>query len=378
MKKLPVIVCVLLLWSVNGFTQGTEGIVLKGIVVNSRDNTPVAFANIGVEGTLVGVASDVNGDFTLHIPEGLKGEKIFFSAIGYHIVKKSLNELNADPLIVKMDAQSYDLTGVDVSAESRVMFRILQTASEKISTNYVAVPCLYNAKYREEYFEGNVKKQYRYATLQLYDQKGYHRTNTHDAYRHRHYRFLTAERNFEPVFLTRGQVLLDDLLSFDIVRLTGNVLDREYLDDYDLSLDKEGVVEGKPAWIINYRLSNPDLARTGDYCANLYGGKIYIGKDDYAVLKNETWVKTSGHHIQGRSLAGEALDKVNTTYKFTAIYKQHNDDKYHLAYISYNRKWQTGDGKGYMEAASLLVDTIDTEPAEKFTGRVYFERAGLK
>ena len=48
-----------------GQAQEDGKIVLKGVVQDARTNEPIPFVNIGLLGTVAGVASDVDGRFEL-------------------------------------------------------------------------------------------------------------------------------------------------------------------------------------------------------------------------------------------------------------------------------------------------------------------------
>ena len=52
-----------------GQAQKKRKIVLKGVVQDARTNEPIPFVNIGLLGTVAGVASDVDGRFELVIPD---------------------------------------------------------------------------------------------------------------------------------------------------------------------------------------------------------------------------------------------------------------------------------------------------------------------
>ncbi|MBX2893895.1 MAG: carboxypeptidase-like regulatory domain-containing protein [Cyclobacteriaceae bacterium] len=84
--RLVVTVC-LLIFSIATVTQtnaqsGTTDLYsLKGIVLASKDNTPLAGVNIYLKGTSIGTFSDADGKFTF--PRSLAtGEVVVFSFVG--------------------------------------------------------------------------------------------------------------------------------------------------------------------------------------------------------------------------------------------------------------------------------------------------------
>ena len=66
-----------------GQAQEDGKIVLKGVVQDARTNEPIPFVNIGLLGTVAGVASDVDGRFELVIPDRYATHVLRLSAIGY-------------------------------------------------------------------------------------------------------------------------------------------------------------------------------------------------------------------------------------------------------------------------------------------------------
>ena len=51
--------------------------------MDEKTREPIAFANLGVLGTVLGVASDIDGQFELIIPERCISHVLKVSAIGY-------------------------------------------------------------------------------------------------------------------------------------------------------------------------------------------------------------------------------------------------------------------------------------------------------
>jgi hypothetical protein len=60
-----------------------QEINIKGILVNERDHSPVAYANIGILNTPVGTISNEDGTFELSIPGKFHEEQLLFAALGF-------------------------------------------------------------------------------------------------------------------------------------------------------------------------------------------------------------------------------------------------------------------------------------------------------
>ncbi len=70
----------LLLYSHNGFAQ--EGLTISGTVSDAELNEPLAGVNIFVKGTTTGTSTDVNGQYTIKVPN--QESELVFSFIGYN------------------------------------------------------------------------------------------------------------------------------------------------------------------------------------------------------------------------------------------------------------------------------------------------------
>lgn len=69
MKKGVIILFIMMGFFLVAKAQEDGKMILTGTVVDSQTNEPVAFANLGLLGTVAGVASDMDGNFELRIPD---------------------------------------------------------------------------------------------------------------------------------------------------------------------------------------------------------------------------------------------------------------------------------------------------------------------
>lgn len=94
-------------------------IQLSGTVVNSSSRVPIPYVNIGVPEKGVGTISDDNGRFKISIDNGLVGDSIRFSCIGYKptfFTVKKLLTLNA-PIVIELMANNTLLREVVINAK---------------------------------------------------------------------------------------------------------------------------------------------------------------------------------------------------------------------------------------------------------------------
>jgi len=362
--------------------EKTKLIRIVGKLTNEINNEPIPFANIGVLGSYIGAASNMDGVFELKISGDLFEKTIQASAVGYSTFSNSVkNCIQEDTLMIKLTPKNYSIAEVEVTAQSLVLKKRIKTAIEKIPENYLQTPFNYDVYYHSEKFENKKLNRLREAAIRIYDDKGYQRTDAYQVFKERGYKFLQVRKNFETSSLADGSTYLDELLEMDIVRGRGNILNDNHLDFYDLNLEQITEYENDSIWVIAYKSKRPMLSNTGDYYAKEYSGKIYIKIKDFAVIKNETHVVASNYSSQGRSFyVNEERQKwkpLKIEYDFSVTYKQHSG-KYYLSYVNYKRHHKVEDKKTKKITSTdinteMLITQINTNKPEVIEKRAYYE-----
>lgn len=80
-----VISVIILLFSLLGMGVNAQDnkITINGMIADATTGEPIPFANLGVLGTLAGVASDMDGKFELVLPDNYADRIIRVSVVGY-------------------------------------------------------------------------------------------------------------------------------------------------------------------------------------------------------------------------------------------------------------------------------------------------------
>lgn len=129
-------------------TDDLDAITISGTVVDASSGQPLAGANVIVRGTIVGVATDENGEFTLNVND-TPPITIAVSIVGYQSTEREITEENIEGLRIELNEETILGNDVVVSA-SRVEETILEApvSIEKmdvIAVNQTASPSYYNA-----------------------------------------------------------------------------------------------------------------------------------------------------------------------------------------------------------------------------------------
>ena len=353
--------------------QNDGKIRVKGVVLDEVTRQPIEFANIGILGTVAGVATDMDGRFELVVSERLATYMMRVSAVGYASDEMKLYEArDKGEVQIFLKPMTYGIHEVDVTAESLVLKRLLQNVVNNIGRNYIPRPYNY-----EGYFEYGVRindgeKKSKEAIVDIYDSEGHRRSNVEDAFKALNYNFSQVRRSEEMTSATDGLIFFDDIITADIVRNTRNILDLENYRDFKLKSKGKFLYEGDSVQIVTYECLKPSLSNSGTTFVTKYSGEIYVELKNYAVIKNVMRITSSAFNLLGRNLilAGnsprhEVMATITTNYKKVSSY-------YFLSGVSMVYTYLDGSDrvKGEMQYQTTKVSVNNTTP---IAGRVYFE-----
>lgn len=352
--------------------QNDGKIIVKGTIVDSNTGEPVAFANLGLLGTVAGVASDIDGKFELTVPDKYATYVIRVSAVGYASNQLKVYEAQDKPdLQIKLRPVTYGIGAVDVYGQLLVYKKMLQNVVNNINKNYISKPYNYQGYFKYT-SSVNGEEKVKEAIVTLYDAEGYHRCDPAAAFKELNYWFSEVRRSQQATSVLDGLTCFDDVLTADIVRNTRNVLDIVNSRDYKLKSKGKLMYEGDSVQVISYEAVKPSISTTGDPSVLTYTGEIFINLKDLAVLKNVTNITSRDFNSLGRNLItinepskSEVKTTITTTYKkLKSVYFLSG------VTLAYTFKEGENEVKGELEYITTKVNFETPTPIE---GRVYYE-----
>ncbi|MDR0982593.1 MAG: carboxypeptidase-like regulatory domain-containing protein [Culturomica sp.] len=372
-KKIIIAILFLVTCLLNGYTQESNRLIIKGIVIDANTASPLPLANIGVIGTTLGVASDMDGEFELSLPQQHGDKTLRFSVMGYaRYDVKVIDAANMGEMKVELKPISIRMNEVTVRAKSLVLIRMLRNVVENISKNYINRPYNYTGYFEYKTFTDDVQNMTKEAIVNIYDSKGYKRADVEDAFKSLNYVFTEVKRGGKSRSVYDNLTYFDDILTADVVRNTRNVLDTANVDLFTLIDKGKTEYEGDSVQIIAYEATNPTISLSGSAEATKFSGIIYVNLKDFAVLKNEMTISSSGFTTLGRDFFSAAdANKENVKYVVSTTYKKLNST-YFLSGVnvsySYNENSKKQSGK--MQYTTTL---INQDNPKSIIGRMYYE-----
>ncbi|MCF8358839.1 MAG: carboxypeptidase-like regulatory domain-containing protein [Prolixibacteraceae bacterium] len=265
--------CLLFLIFTIPVTVSGNNQTIKGTILNSKTNNPLAYVNVAVEGTYYGTVSNGNGGFKLVIPDRLYNNSISFSAIGYKSKSIPISEISSN-FTVKMIPADYLIGEVTVMPDSTLR-TLLKRAYEKIPENYPDYPTRSNGFFRECVKQKDARYLYiSEAILDVY-KTSYKNDETGQV------KIVKSRKNIAP-----GSDTINP------VRFYGGIHYPHYID-----LVKKRASILKPSKKYKYELKGKEIYNEKEvYCISFspknelkkgITGKFYIDKESLAYLKFE-------------------------------------------------------------------------------------------
>jgi hypothetical protein len=354
--------------------QEVEKIRVKGRVLDERTNEPMAFVNIGLIGTTLGVASNTEGYFELAVYPRYADQMTRFSAVGYASHDIKFNELQGkEGAIIRLKPVAYSLGDVQVIGSVDVIRQLLEKVSKNIPLNYIPRPYNYEGYFEHGLSVNDGERYKKEAVVLLHDKRGYTRGDAGQAFSDLNYTFTQVRRGRPLSSVAEGMIYFDDVITADVVRHPHNALDMKNYRDYKFWNKGKTLYEGDTVQVIAYECLHPSLSTTGDASALAYSGEIYIKLKDLAVIKYIATTTSRYFNIMGRNLLpvnepGQtgATTTIVTNYKKVSSY-------YFLGGISMTYAYTTGDNrvKGELQYHTTGVRVDEVQPVE---GRLYYEQ----
>jgi len=261
--------------------------IIRGTVTDEK-GTPLPFANFFLTTSKTGAISNNEGAFLLNFSGNAETLKISFISYETQMIEVEGTQL----LEIRMKPHSFQLGEVTVTALSAE--GLLKKAIDKIPDNYPQEPFLSKVYVRHKLSE---KDTLRYMQEFALNAVKSYRSSFSDQF------FLVRNRNFRFDPDHRGS--LRGVGDLDILKNPPNA---RFFREADIRYLPSTTFDNRPVYVLEYSRKNRE---------NSHGSKIYIDKEDLAIVRFE--------------LNRESGDKA--TYQYEKI-----DDKYYLmnVTIAYN------------------------------------------
>lgn len=305
-----------------------------GVVRDMESRTVLENVHISAVGTSIGTVSNADGLFVLKLSEAQLQNGLLFAHLGYRNTHLTWREIaRGDALLTiwmipsTVEVQQVNIYGSDPR-------RLVESAIERIASNYAPDDHLFSAFYRE-----TVQKRRRYisvseAVLDVYKSDYEVRNPFRDRAQLKRGRRLVSQRRRDTlaVKMAGGPAMP---VFLDAVKNGEDLLSAENLHYYDFRMERPVMLNNRMQHVVSFR---PQVVL--DYA--LYIGKLYIDQESLAITRAEYELDLSNREkavervLQRRPLG---LRFRPQRISFLVTYKPEGD-RYYLNYLRYDVRFR--------------------------------------
>jgi hypothetical protein len=348
---------------------------VTGTVRDVASGKPVAFASISLEGSYIGIVTNLDGEFTLKVPAGVKGRNmvISISHVGYKRANYTIDELPATGREYLIEPQSLQLEEVRIKpADAR---SIVAGALNRVGENYPEIPYRLTGFYRETIRQRRDYVSISEAVVDIY-QAPYNSDYENDRFR-----IIQGRKSGH---VKKADTLLVKLqggphvsMMLDIIKNPHVLISKESINYYAYDLTDIVITDEGSSYVIAFRprvkLSYP-----------LFYGNLHISVDRLAITMAEFSLDLSdksqaAQNFILRKPARLRFNPVNT--KYMVQYKEVNG-RYYVDYLRYELEfladWRRRFFRtGYSIMSEMAITSRTEQDVQKFSSKEAFRPAAI-
>ncbi len=333
---------------------------VRGRVLDRKDEIPLPFSSIYLQGKSIGTVSNEEGEFLLKLNSAEIGETLVISSIGY-------KDFSAPVASLANTTADYSLKPDMVSIQEVIIRKIdpvslIKNASGSIKQNYPNEPAVLTSFYRETIKRGN-----RYLTVSEAILENF--KSSYTGFGNDQVKILKGRKNDDlsrqDTIMLKMKAGLGTMLLLDVVQNSPEFLTPELLNNYNFKLADIVIDEGKENYAIEF---SPRIGSDA-----IYSGRILIDIHDMAFRWMEFYIGPE-KLAQATKLfivkkpAGLIVRVLGANYK---VAFRKSGGKYYLNLIQAETEFRIRNrrqitGSTYSTKLEMVVTDIDTLNADRF------------
>jgi hypothetical protein len=342
-------------------------LTIKGKVVDAETGTPLVFASISVAESNVAIITNIDGEFTLKIPNELTSKNLIISYIGYKNVSVPVSSMRNNGFKNMIQMETAPIPIKEIIVKPVDPDEVVRKMIGRIGRNYESVPNLMTAFYRETIRKNRTYVSIGEAVVEIF-KAPYSSDVRFDGTRiYKGRKNSDVEKMDTVLFKLQGGPV--SVLQLDIAKNTEAILTIEAMEYYDYSLSSVVEIDGKPHYVIDF-IQKPGVD------IPLFMGSLYIEMESFALSEAEFGFNLSDKaaassiFIRKKPLGMEVTPEIAT---YRAKYRE-TDGIWYFTYsraeVKFKVDWKKKLFNTYYTTMSEIAVTDRTaEEVIKFTGK---------
>jgi len=320
---------------------------IAGKIVNARTGKPLAYASVSLKNKGLGIISNKEGNFVLHLPASSVADTLVVSHLGFFLEEVPVNAFKPFKQ-VNLREKVISLPEILIRTASAGM--LVKKAIRRIDKNYDRKSFRMRAFYRESVAQNKKVQSYTEALLDIY--KRARRPGLFgdqiSLLKNRHYTDHALVDSLQ-IKLKGG---LAAILQLDIIRNRPSFLLFRGLNDYEYAIQNMTLLDGCLAYVVHFQ-PKKELHEPG------FEGELYINTENFAIVRA---------HF---SYSKKSLKSLKKSF----VVKRSKQIQSYPVQVEYTVGYQSVDGKYYIKhvLGDLAFKTKNRTLHKSYHHRVIFE-----
>ncbi|MDU8885533.1 carboxypeptidase-like regulatory domain-containing protein [Yeosuana sp. MJ-SS3] len=332
----------------------------KGLVVDSRNNDPLIYADLNVNGTNIRSITNTEGEFSLKVPKEHLEKSVTVSFLGYRTQTVSLSEFNRESTVIKLSVVATKLTEINISTVKDPK-KLFQEVLKRKAENYYGNESLMTAFYRESIKKGKKNASLSEAVLEIYK-------NPTKSLKKDNLILIKSRKNTNYSRLDTLALKLQggpfSTLYTDLMKYPEYVFTDENMEYYEFSFDGRSQIDNRQVYVLSFK-QKPNVL------SPFYFGKLYVDVTSLALLRADYQLNVSNRAMTGAMFVKKKPKKVRA-YPLEASYRvdyREKDGKWQYGYsnikLVFRVKWK---GRLFNSTYSLDSEMLITDWQQNTAG----------
>jgi hypothetical protein len=340
---------------------------IKGKVVDKETLNALVFASVTLKESNIATVTNIDGEFTIKIPENETSKNLEISFLGYKNKVIPISELknNGYKNIITMESAPIPIK--EIIIKPVMPDEIMEKTINSISKNYPEIPNLMTSFYRETIRKNRTYVSIGEAVVEIF-KAPYANDLRYDGARiYKGRKSTDVEKVDTVLFKLQGGPVTS--LELDMVKNSEAILTKEAMKLYDYTLSGVVEIDNKPHYVIDF-IQKPGVEYP------LFMGKLYIETTSYAISSAEF-----GFNLSNKEEAASLFIKkkplgMNVTPELASYmvkYREQNG-KWYFAYSRAEVKFKVTWKKklfrtNYTTMSEIAVTDRTDQEVIKFAGK---------
>jgi hypothetical protein len=368
-------VLLLLIFTVQAVSAGSpktkkndqqDYLTIRGKVVDKATGTPLVFATVALKESNIGIVTNIDGEFSLKIPQPLPSKTIEISYLGFKNKAVNIDDFKPNGKnVIEMESAPIPIREIVVKPLDPI--DIVSKAIDRITKNYESVPNLMTAFYRETIKKNRTYVSIGEAVVEIFKAPYANDVRFDGARIYKGRKSSDVQKMDTVLFKLQGGPVT--VLQLDIAKNSESVLTRDAMQYYNYSLSGVIEIDNRPHYVIDF-IQKPSVD------IPLFMGSLYIDMDSYAITEAEFGFNLANKEaaasifIRKKPMGMEVTPEVAT---YRTKYREQNG-KWHFEYsraeVRFKVNWKRKLFNTYYTTMSEIAVTDRTDQEViKFAGK---------